>query len=38
MSTINQELRPFFECALKTLECIIENKDEIFEKEVQLLQ
>ena len=29
MSTINQELRPFFECALKTLECIIENKHEI---------
>lgn len=29
MSEINQELKPFFECALKTLECIIENKDEI---------
>ena len=29
MSEINQELKPFFESALKTLECIIEHKDEI---------
>lgn len=29
MSEINQELKPFFECALKLLECIIEHKDEI---------
>ena len=29
MSEINQELEPFFECALKTLECILEHKDEI---------
>ena len=29
MSTINQELKPFFENALKTLECILQHKDEI---------
>ena len=29
MSEINQELKPFFECALNLLECIIENKEEI---------
>lgn len=29
MSEINQELKPFFESALKLLECIIEHKDEI---------
>ena len=29
MSEINQELKPFFECTLKLLECILEHKDEI---------
>ena len=29
MSEINQELKPFFECALKLFECILEHKDEI---------
>ena len=29
MTDINQELKPFFESALKTLECIIEHKDEL---------
>ena len=29
MSEINQELKPLFESALKTLECILEHKDEI---------
>lgn len=31
MSTLNQELKPLFEFALKTLEFIIEHKDELAE-------